>query len=274
MDLEQTQSWETVPETWACPGCIRRRNDCEVTAKDGRKLRHLVEHHDHMRGYVKDYLIKQYGPWHTAVQKHLYPREFARHVDLIKQIAQRFPHTLVCLDCNDVEGKIKKSIAADRYFSFHPAELHRALMPAANQRHVFVVEHMPLYRELYEEVHERLVLKRKQTIRSLVDSAARDSAAWGGPIDLERVLSKDAFERLGREYPSFDSSRRLKDGLEQGKAVFRGASWQPHEEAELRRMASEGANLDEIARLLGRTPTGVRYRMEKLGLFENSKQSS
>jgi len=269
MNLEQTQSWETVPETWVCPGCVRRRNDCEVIAKGGKKLRHLVEHHDHMRGYVKDYLVKQYGSWLAVVQNHRYPREFARHIDLIKKVAQRFAHTLVCLDCNDIEGKIKNSIRADRYFSFHPAELHRALMPAKNKRHVFVTEHMPFYRELYDEVHERLVLKRKQTIRGLVDAAVGDNAAWGGPIDLERALSKDAFERLGREYPTFDSSLRLKAGLEQGKAVFRGASWHPHEEAELRRMVNEGANLEEIARSLGRTPTGVRYRLEKLGLSEN-----
>lgn len=265
MSTEQTLSWDSTPDSWVCPGCIRRKVDCEVTSKSGKALRHLVAHHDHMRNYVKDYLIKQYGPWHAIMDKHPHRVEFARHIDLIKVFAQRFSFTLVCLDCNEVEGKIKQRISADRYFSFHPTELHRALIPGKNQRHLFVEEHMPFYRDLYERVLGRLVTKRKECVRRLVDAAV-EGVAWGGPIDLERVLPLVEFERLGRDYPSFDSRLRIRQGLAEGKAVLRGAAWYPNEEADLRRMVSEGVELDEIAKVLGRTPAGIRYRIEKLGL--------
>ena len=265
MNTEQTLSWDHTPDSWVCPGCIRRKRDCEVRSKSGKTLRHLVEHHDHMRNYVKDYLVKQYGPWHSILEKHPHRGEFARHIDLIKLFGQRFPITLVCIDCNEVEGKIKQRISADKYFSFHAAELHRALMPAKNERHLFIEEHMPFYKNLYEKISDRLIARRKESIQRLVDAAVNETA-WGGPVDLERVLTKDEFERLGRDYPSFDSSLRIRKGLEDGKPVLRGSVWHPHEEAELRRMVNDGIDLEKIARALGRTPTGIRYRMEKLGI--------
>lgn len=274
MDTNESESWRSALDTWACPGCYRRKAECEVKTKSGRTLRQLVGHHDHMRDYVKDYLLRQYGSWQSVHQKHLHPREFAFHIDLIKKIAQRFKHTLVCIDCNEIEGKIKKEISADKFFSFHPSELNRALIRASNQRHLFVVEHMQFYRDLYERVSHRLVVERKRVIRQLVDSAVEGNLVWGGPVDLERVFPSDVYDRLGRDYPSFDSAKRLQEGLENGTPVLRGAAWYPHEEEELRRLVGEGTEIGEIARSLGRTSTGIRLRMEKLGLAQASTESS
>lgn len=246
-----------------CPGCLRKKPDCEVPAKTGVTLRCLFEHHDHMRDYVKDYLVDRYGDWHSVGNSRPHPQEFFRYIDLIKLLAQRFGHTLVCIDCNEAEAKIKNSIAADRYFSFHPIELHRALISAKNKRHFFVTENMPFYEQLYAKSRERLVEKRKEVVRSLVDAAVNGDAWWGGPIQMEKLFSE---QTLWREFHSFDSSERIKEGLAAGEPVYRGASWFAEEEAILRRMVADGIDIERIARSLGRTPDGIRFRIEKLGL--------
>lgn len=265
MKTTQTTSWDSVPDTWICPGCLRRKPDCEVPSKAGVMLRCLFEHHDHMRDYVKAYLVQTHGDWHSVGSSRPHPREFFQFIDLIKLLVQRFPYTLVCIDCNEAEAKIKKSIGADKYFSFHPVELHRSIIPEKNQRHFFVTENMQFYEQLYEKSQARLVDRRKQVVRSLVNAAVSGDAWWGGPIQMEKLFSQ---ETLGREFHSFDSSTRIKGALEEGKPVYRGASWYPTEDAQLRQMLSEGADVEQIARGLGRTAAGVRFRMEKLGVSE------
>ena len=84
---------------------------------------------------------------------------------------------------------------------------------------------------------------------------------------MEKLFSQ---EILGREFHSFDSSTRIKAGFEEGNPVYGGASWYPTEDAQLRRMLSEGADVEQIARGIGRTAAGVRFRMEKLGVSEAS----
>lgn len=263
MTTEQTLSWDTVDDNWACPGCLRRKPECEVPAGNGKRLRWLVEHHDHMRDYVKAYLLERYGQWVAVTQKHSHPQEFVRYLDQIKLLAQRFPHTLICIDCNEAESKIKLQVAADRFFSFHPVELHRAIIPAPKERHIFVADNMPFYREIYAKVEERLVSKRKETIRTLVDAGVSGKTWWGGPIQLDRIFSGDV---LQREFHAFDSSKRIRERLKEGKPVYRWASWLPSEETQLRELVAKGIAVEEIAQNLGRTPTGIRYRMEKLGL--------
>ena len=212
----QTTSWDSVPDTWFCPGCLRRKPDCEVPSKAGVMLRCLFEHHDHMRDYVKAYLVQTHGDWHSVGSSRPHPREFFQFIDLIKLLVQRFPYTLVCIDCNEAEAKIKKSIGADKYFSFHPVELHRAIIPEKNQRHFFVTENMPFYEQLYEKSQARLVDRRKQVVRSLVNAAVSGDAWWGGPIQMEKLFLRRPWvgsfiplirrpgskERLRKESPS------------------------------------------------------------------------
>lgn len=216
-----------------------------------------------MRDYVKAYLVEKYGDWQSVGKSQPHPQEFLRYIDLIKLFVQRFPHTLVCIDCNEAEAKVKKHVGADRYFSFHPIELHRAIIPVRNKRHLFVAENMPFYEELFAKSRERLVTRRKEVVRSLVDAAVSGDAWWGGPIQMDKLFSE---QMLWREFHSFDSSKRIKEGLAAGEPVYRGASWYPDEEAALRRMLAERSNVEQIARLLGRTPDAIRFRMEKLGL--------
>ena len=200
MAAEQTLNWERVDDAWMCTGCLRRKPKCEVSTSTGKRLRWLVEHHDHMRDYVKAYVLERYGQWVSVAHQHPHPQEFVRYLDQVKAFAQRFPHTLICIDCNEAESNVKQHFSADRFFSFHPVELHRAIIPAPNERHVFVTDNMPFYQEMYSKSAERLVSQRKEMIRFLVDTGVAGKCWWGGPIQINKLFSQDT---LGREFHYF-----------------------------------------------------------------------
>ena len=47
-----------------------------------------------------------------------------------------------------------------------------------------------------------------------------------------------------------------------------GKAWSTEDDEELRRLFSSGNSVDDLALLFGRTPNGVRVRLERLGLTD------
>ena len=262
MTLE-TEEWRRQPDHWICHGCMRRKPECEVPKGDGNQLRWLVSHHDHMGDYVKDYLKRQYGGKTDFCKEHPHRREALSYIDRVKILIKRFTDVVVCIDCNEVEGKIKTRIGADKYFSFHVHEIRRAFKPIANQRHVLLEEHMPYYVRFYEAHAWRLVHARKQLVASLIDQAHAASQYWGNATDPGPTFSDHELRMI---YPTFDSGRRIAEGLRDGKAVFQGAAWSAQQDQQLYDLSQEGLSLADVARRMGRTPLGIQFRLDHLGI--------
>lgn len=157
----ETELWREMPDHWTCPACLRRKAECEVPKGDGRSLRWLVQHHDHMADYVKAYIKRRFGGYEGFCAVGAEHGEALQFVDRVKRFAKRFDDVVVCLDCNEVEGKIKQRMGADEFFTFHPHEIRRALMKSPNDRHFFVEEHMDYYRRFYRHHSPRLVDRRE-----------------------------------------------------------------------------------------------------------------
>lgn len=263
MDIEETELWREKPERWVCPGCMRSKADCEVVSSRGITLRKLVEHHDHMRNYVKGYLKEAYGSWAEATERASSHPEFSIYMDSIKSLAERFKHTAVCLDCNEVEGKVKRAIGADKYFSFHVHEIRRAFKTVPNQRHVFLDENMPFYERLYAQCRERLVDERKRVIATLIDQAVSNHVLWGGAIKLEAVFDEDV---LQRQYPEFKSSTEQKERLQKGEPVRYFSTWTKTEVEEMLALLGQGLDVKDVARSLGRTTGAILKKLETVNL--------
>ncbi|MDD5384241.1 MAG: hypothetical protein PHG89_05100 [Gallionella sp.] len=267
MAIEQTYLWDEVPDTWVCPGCLRKKLQCEIETENGRVLRWIVEHHDHMRDYVKAHLKNKHKSWANVCKTHAHPEEINYFLEPIKGFVQRFPKTKICLDCNEVEGRIKTAIKADKYFSFHAHEIRRGFLTSPNKRHTFLEENMRFFEELYAKTFERLVIRRKHMVETLVDEGVSGIGWWGGAIPLTRLFDEEV---LLREFPQFDSSLRIKQGLNEGKAVWQGCSWTASEEAKLVQLYDAGSTIRELAKLFGRTEAGITLRLEKLKLHSTA----
>jgi len=267
MKEEITELWKETPDTWFCPSCMRKKHECSVISKNGVTLKKLVEHHDHMRDYVKQCIKIMCGSWpkmrdtHTDIKDELIP-----YIDLIKSIAQRFPHTPVCMDCNEIEGKIKIAISADKYFSFSAIEIRRAYIPTPNERHHFLIENMEFYTKLYKSIENRLVKRRKLFIENLVNQALNNEVYWGRTIKLENIFDEDT---LLRDFPPHLSSTKQKEAIQKGEPARYMAHWTEKETDELIQMTNNGISIEKIAKQLGRTNNAITLRLQKIGVSNN-----
>jgi len=257
----ETYEWRKQPEHWICPSCMRRKEDCEVPKGDGQTLRWLVRHHDHMKDFVKAYVKDRYGRHDAITSRAEYKIEAMRFIDRVAHLAKRFDDVVICLDCNEVEGRIKTKISADKYFTFHPLEIRRAYIPRPKQRHEFVDEHMEFYRRIYSEHKNRLVNTRKQLCIDLIESVGSREQFWGEAINQTAMFTQ---EDLYVRFPVFDSGRRITEGLLQGKPVLQGMTWIEEHNKIFQDLVAFGSTDETIAKVLGRTASAVKLRRETL----------
>ena len=261
--VSYTEEWKKQPEDWRCPCCSRQRAECELTKADGSKLGWLVWHHDHMADYPKQVIKVNFGGHSGFCSNSEIRREALIFKDNVELLARLFRDVLVCLDCNEIEGTIKNRIRADKYFTFHIHEIRRAFIPRSNQKHLFVEEHVPFYKEFYDSAKSRLVDGRKRLIEQVLHSAHHEEVFWGGALDFAKHFSD---EDLIVKYPTFDSGTRIAEALAKGEPALQGFEWPASHDERLSQMYLAGNSLSEIARALGRTSSGIEYRVKRLGL--------
>ncbi|PKG37015.1 hypothetical protein [Psychromonas sp. Urea-02u-13] len=261
--LEETDSWASAGERWRCPGCARKRDECEITTETGKKLRWLVYHHDHMRDYVKHFIMSEYGSFLEPIEDKVLKSEIWKQMDLLKIFIVRFEPTLICLDCNEVEGKLKKTLGCDKFFSFHHLEIKRAIMKCPNERHMYLDEHAPFFKKIYEQNFERLVSYRKSIIEAVVKRAYERDMAWGGPMNFASIFTE---HELAIDYPPFYSNLLIKAGLEKGEPVLQGFPWTDEQKENVKKLHANGLSHQEIAVKVGRTKFTIMKKLEEWGI--------
>ena len=260
MTLE-TREWREQSDHWVCPSCMRRKEDCEVPKGDGQTLRWLVQHHDHMKDFVKAYVKTRYGRHDAVTSRPEYKQETMRFIDRVGHLAKRFDDIVVCIDCNEVEGKVKTRIHADKYFTFHPWEIRRAYIPKPKQKHEFIEEHMNFYRRFYAAHKVRLVDTRKRVLIDLIDSAGTREQFWGASVELSPMFSQ---EDLYVSFPTFGSGKRIAEGLAKGEPALQGMMWIDEHDKIFRELVASGSTDEAIAKVLGRTAPAIKLRREAL----------
>lgn len=105
-------NWAWTGQLWRCPVCKRSKPDIAKVGKSGKMIFVLVEHHDHASN-----LFMFSEPTIQGVK------------------VQRFPATLVCLDCNVAEANVKSALKLEESFSFTPSEISRFIKPTSNHSH-------------------------------------------------------------------------------------------------------------------------------------------
>jgi len=106
--------WESLSETWRCPGCLRSKR--EIMRWTKRKARPDL-------GITKDY----FG-WMAGLH---------RPYDLSYS---QFSETVICDHCNMAGGSAKRKLGLPENFSFSPAEIRRFVKPKPHQGHTIEIE--------------------------------------------------------------------------------------------------------------------------------------
>lgn len=151
-DLGSISGFFRTRPDWMCPCCFRSKMDIARLDKNGNLLCALVDHHDHFGDCAHDQLRNIFPTW-TECE--------ARVASF-----RRFPHTLVCQDCNVAEPAAKYIVAAPEYFSFAPHEIAAFIESAPNSPHeVNPASVKDVYAALEESM--RLLARRLRAMRSV-----------------------------------------------------------------------------------------------------------
>lgn len=119
-----------VDENWHCPSCHRGKEDIARLDKNGELFCQMVPHHDHMDKLANGKIPTGEGLEWSDRQPAYSVRENFR----------RFQETLICTDCNVVEGDAKKKVSAPSEFSFTPFEISTFIIVEPNRGHLLDME--------------------------------------------------------------------------------------------------------------------------------------
>ncbi len=132
-----------VDENWCCPSCHRNKHEIARIDKNGNLLCQMVPHHDHLIDMTDKRVPTGEGlEWHDRLPAFSVRENF-----------RRFPETLICTDCNVVEGDAKKKIAAPKDFSFTPFEISTFIIVEPNRSHLIDLSKLE---ETYEKIKPSL----------------------------------------------------------------------------------------------------------------------
>lgn len=127
LDLGSIANFFQVGSDWHCPSCHRSKAEQARLDKNRNLMCAIHSHHDHMvdaacekmPGFHRDDL-----PWQDR-----------RGYDSLRSNFNRFTDTLICNDCNVVEGDAKRKCGAPAAFSFTPFEISTFIIVTNNAAH-------------------------------------------------------------------------------------------------------------------------------------------
>lgn len=97
--------WHDLSEEWQCPGCNRSKREI-------------------LRWRERNVNGNTFNGWIAPLCKH------HDHSSL-----DRFHETVICGDCNSVDGAIKRKLRLPESWSFSPNEIRQFITPIANAKH-------------------------------------------------------------------------------------------------------------------------------------------
>ena len=127
LDLGAISNFFEVSSEWCCPSCHRTKAEQVRLDKNGNLMAAIHRHHDHMINLADD-CIPSLGRDDITWQER-------RPYDSLRSNFQRFPDTLICNDCNVIEGLAKGLCKAHSCFSFSPFEISTFIIVESNRPH-------------------------------------------------------------------------------------------------------------------------------------------
>lgn len=161
--LALNSHWAMTSQNWECPVCGRRKPQIAFV-NNGILFAQIVEHHDHIDGYVEACIARI----DSGVERQVRLEKSGA----IAKIAQRFERTLICQQCNNVDGAVKARFSLPEYFSFSPYEMTEFVSVSKDGRLMIDFAHA---KAIYDEVGFS-VEARKNLIDSMV--RAIESGVW------------------------------------------------------------------------------------------------
>ncbi|WP_443749462.1 hypothetical protein [Asticcacaulis solisilvae] len=210
--VELDANWAGTPTWWTCPGCGRDKAKIFRLSSKNVLLARLDWHHDHLEDRLKLMLKAEFGDqWVNRVLS-----ATGRLQDRLDAMIARFEPGLVCIDCNNVDGRVKAEFKdISPWLSFSPREISTFIAVRPNAEHQVDFK---AARALYDVILPKITA-REALLSHVVGMIA------AGELDQERASSPPHRGDLLRRHMMqgfLESSSRFE--IEEDIAAFEGRS--------------------------------------------------
>ena len=131
--LDLNDNWALVWKLWSCPSCRRTKNQIFRLSKRSVLLAKLECHHDHMADIVWPRAQAILGEnWRDNAESGT-----TNILDTLKDLVTRFSECLICSECNNADGNVKRHFRdrIDPRFTFTALEIAQFVNPTSNGLH-------------------------------------------------------------------------------------------------------------------------------------------
>ncbi|WP_143750545.1 MULTISPECIES: hypothetical protein [unclassified Mesorhizobium] len=198
--LSLNRQWAGTWQSWACPCCHRTKPQIVRVSAAGVLLCELESHHDHL-GDKAGKLFEEINPKTEE-------REFNIQISHAKygmlQFVERFQRTLICIDCNLVEGKAKKALGSDIEpdFTFSPREIATFIRASDNRVHELDMAAVRLiWDRVKPDIADRLDFAERMA-RRFANGKNRREVAVGTRAELWMDDRSIIWEQVAKAFPA------------------------------------------------------------------------
>lgn len=131
--LDLNGGWAATWIGWSCPCCKRSKRQIARVTPRGVLQCHLELHHDHLDDFLKR-RFSEINPPSDEPDRRI---QVSHAEAALRQLVERFERTLVCLDCNLADARVKLALREEieAHFTFTPSEIAKFITVRDNQLH-------------------------------------------------------------------------------------------------------------------------------------------
>lgn len=188
--LNLNRGWAGLWQGWSCPCCERSKPQIARLNSSGVLLCQVELHHDH----VGDWAEREFTERNPRTDDGQTNRQIDCFKDAMLELVLRFGRTPLCIDCNLVEGRVKKDLgpSVPRDFSFSPAEIAQFIFVRDNKIHEFDLgKAKEIWGAVKADVEDRMDFARRMTLRFANGKNRRQHGGQPSPefyIDSSAIL--------------------------------------------------------------------------------------
>lgn len=201
--LSLNRSWAATWTGWTCPCCGRSKPQIARLASSGTVLCHLEQHHDHLEEFLK----RRFSAVDLQSDERNHRIQISHAEAALRPLVERFERTLICVDCNLADGRVKLALRdeVDSHFTFTPSEIVEFITVSDNHIHeVNITTAHSIWVDAQEDFHDRIDFVKRMATRIAKGRHKREIAL--GQKLRGQVQTRDVVYQLcAEQLPSIHS---------------------------------------------------------------------
>ncbi|MCF6445684.1 hypothetical protein [Nereida sp. MMG025] len=201
--LSLNRSWAATWTGWTCPCCGRSKPQIARLASSGTVLCHLEQRHDHLEEFLK----RRFSAVDLQGDERDHRIQISHAEAALRPLVERFERTLICVDCNLSDGRVKLALRdeVDSHFTFTPSEIAEFITVSDNHLHeVNITTAHSLWVDAQEDFYDRIDFVKRMAKR-IAKGRHKREIALGQKLHRQVQTRDVVYQLCAEQLPSIHS---------------------------------------------------------------------